>query len=61
MRETHTLQKGLTKDKTQFQNRDTITGKRRVQVNRNTWVYTDCKTDQEAINKFKKRYEKNFY
>ena len=32
--------------------RDTITGKRKVRVNHNTWVYTSCATDEEAIEKF---------
>lgn len=30
-------------------NRDTITGRRKVRVNHNTWIYTRFATDAEAI------------
>lgn len=30
--------------------------KRKVQVSHNTWIYTKCATDEEAIEKYKKRY-----
>lgn len=36
------------------QNRDE--GKGKVKVNRNTWIYTDAKTDEEAIENFNRRY-----
>lgn len=37
-----------------LQNKDQ--GKRLVKVNRNTSVFTSCKTDEEAIAKYKERY-----
>lgn len=32
-----------------FGNRDTVTGRRKVRVNHNTWIYTRFATDAEAI------------
>lgn len=37
-----------------LENRDA--GARKVRVNRNTWIYTRCATDEEAIQKFNERY-----
>lgn len=31
-------------------------GKRKVQINRNTWIYTDKPTDEEAIDAYNKRH-----
>ena len=43
-----------------YQTKDTITGRRRVKVcdQPATWVYTKCKTDREAIDKYNKRIER---
>lgn len=42
------------KDKVFKINPDKDKGTRKVQINKNTWIYTKCKTDQEAIEKFNK-------
>lgn len=47
---THLLGKGIAKSKGEvLPTRDTTTGKRKVQINRNTWIYTRFDTDEEAI------------
>lgn len=54
------LNKGIAKVKPgdkkydNLENRDE--GKRKIQVNRNTWIYTDAPTDEEAIQKFNERH-----
>lgn len=47
---TDSLQKGELKNTGRvFNTRDTITGKRKVRVDRNTEIYTSFATDEEAI------------
>lgn len=47
---THRLNKGELKNVDRvLKNRDTTTGKRKVRVNHNTWIYTRFATDEEAI------------
>lgn len=51
------LNQGRTKKENalpKFKTRDTITGTRKVQVNKNTWIYTKFATDEEAIENFNK-------
>lgn len=31
-------------------------GKRKIQVDRNTWILTSCETDEEAMEKYSRRY-----
>ena len=37
-------------------NPDKDKGKRKVQVNKNTWIFTDKPTDEQAIREFNERY-----
>ena len=37
-----------------FKTRDTITGKRKVRVDRNTEIYTSFATDEEAVGNYRK-------
>ena len=39
---------------TTLENRDA--GARKVRVNNNTWIYTRCETDEEAIRKYNERH-----
>lgn len=57
--DTTTLQKGLAKTKGKaFQTIDPINGKRKVQINASTWVYTTSTlSDEEVIYNFNKKYE----
>jgi len=59
MQETHHLQKGLAKTKGKaFHTIDPVSGKRKVQVNKNTWIYTTKDlSDEEIINEFNKKYQ----
>jgi hypothetical protein len=59
MQDTHHLQKGLAKtNQPVLKTRDTITNARKVQVNKNTWIYTTKDlSDEEIINQFNKKYQ----
>ena len=54
------LNKGVAKVKPGLKKYDNIenrdAGARKVRVNRNTWIYTRCETDEEAIQKFNERH-----
>lgn len=55
----HDLYKGVAKllpGETVMKSKDRDEGKRKVKVNRNTWIMTDAKTDEEAIENFNRRY-----
>lgn len=50
---THRLNKGELKNVGRvLESRDTITGKRKIRVNHNTWIYTRFATDSEAIENY---------
>lgn len=53
------LYKGIAKVKPGLKKYDNLEnrdeGKRKVQVNRNTWIYTDAPTDEEAIERYNRR------
>ena len=50
---THLVGRGFAKNKGEvFTTKDTTTGKRKVQINRNTWIYTRFETDEEAIENY---------
>ena len=52
---TDSLQKGELKNTGRvFNTRDTITGKRKVRVDRNTEIYTSFATDEEAIANYRR-------
>lgn len=57
---THLVGKGIAKiydSATVFENlKNRDAGKRKVRVNKNTWIYTNKPTDEEAIAAFNKRY-----
>ena len=52
---TDSLQKGELKNTGRvFKTRDTITGKRKVRIDRNTEIYTRFATDEEAIANYRR-------
>lgn len=54
------LNKGIAKVKPGLKKYDNLEnrdeGKRMVRVNRNTWIYTDAPTDEEAIERYNRRH-----
>jgi len=52
---TDSLQKGELKTVDRvMKNRDTITGKRKVRIDRNTEIYTSFATDEEAVENYRR-------
>ena len=52
---THLVGKGFAKTKGEvLTTKDTTDGKRKVQINRNTWIYTRFETDEEAIENYRR-------
>lgn len=55
---THKLNTGELKNVDRvLNNRDTITGRRKVRVNHTTWIYTRFATDAEAIANYNRIHE----